>query len=65
MIYAAFLLSFRDGTTDVTRTYHFGTPSAFERESFTMVLKVTNFASISRSCRHSMVLVVTSPTWSS
>jgi len=30
---------YKDGTTDVTRTYHFGTPSAFERESFTMVLK--------------------------
>ncbi|KAJ1959075.1 hypothetical protein GGI12_004530 [Dipsacomyces acuminosporus] len=28
-----------DGTTDVTRTYHFGTPSAWERECFTRVLK--------------------------
>ena len=47
VIYAAFSrLVFRDGTTDVTRTYHFGTPSAFERKSFTMVLKVTNFTTI-------------------
>ncbi|KAJ2487872.1 hypothetical protein EV174_000303 [Coemansia sp. RSA 2320] len=28
-----------DGTTDVTRTYHFGTPTAWERECFTRVLK--------------------------
>lgn len=28
-----------DGTTDVTRTVHFGEPSAKERECFTMVLK--------------------------
>lgn len=28
-----------DGTTDVTRTVHFGQPSAEERESFTLVLK--------------------------
>ncbi|KAJ1547723.1 hypothetical protein HK405_005079, partial [Cladochytrium tenue] len=28
-----------DGTTDVTRTMHFGTPSEFEREAFTRVLK--------------------------
>ncbi|CAJ1053226.1 hypothetical protein EPR50_G00014820 [Xyrichtys novacula] len=28
-----------DGTTDVTRTMHFGTPSAFEKECFTFVLK--------------------------
>lgn len=28
-----------DGTTDVTRTVHFGTPSAYERECFTRVLK--------------------------
>ena len=27
-----------DGTTDVTRTYHFGTPSAEEKDSFTRVL---------------------------
>lgn len=30
---------FRDGTTDVTRTWHFGTPTAFEIECFTRVLK--------------------------
>lgn len=29
----------RDGTTDVTRTMHFGTPSKFEKECFTRVLK--------------------------
>uniref|UniRef100_A0A8C3DBF6 Xaa-Pro aminopeptidase 1 n=1 Tax=Corvus moneduloides TaxID=1196302 RepID=A0A8C3DBF6_CORMO len=29
----------RDGTTDVTRTMHFGTPSAYEKECFTYVLK--------------------------
>lgn len=28
-----------DGTTDVTRTVHFGTPSAYEKECFTRVLK--------------------------
>uniref|UniRef100_A0A3B4F252 Xaa-Pro aminopeptidase 1 n=1 Tax=Pundamilia nyererei TaxID=303518 RepID=A0A3B4F252_9CICH len=28
-----------DGTTDVTRTVHFGTPSAFEKECFTYVLR--------------------------
>ncbi|KAJ2378196.1 hypothetical protein IW150_000944 [Coemansia sp. RSA 2607] len=30
---------YRDGTTDVTRTVHFGTPSAWQRECFTRVLK--------------------------
>ncbi|MBN3297236.1 XPP1 aminopeptidase, partial [Amia calva] len=30
---------YRDGTTDVTRTMHFGTPSAYEKECFTYVLK--------------------------
>ncbi|KAK3856778.1 hypothetical protein Pcinc_036921 [Petrolisthes cinctipes] len=30
---------YRDGTTDVTRTVHFGTPTDFERECFTRVLK--------------------------
>lgn len=29
---------YRDGTTDVTRTVHFGKPSAWERECFTRVL---------------------------
>ncbi len=29
----------RDGTTDVTRTMHFGTPSDYEKEAFTRVLK--------------------------
>ena len=24
-------LSFRDGTTDVTRTFHFGEPTAFQK----------------------------------
>ena len=28
-----------DGTTDVTRTLHFGTPSDYERETFTRVVK--------------------------
>ena len=28
-----------DGTTDVTRTWHFGSPTDFERESFTRVFK--------------------------
>lgn len=28
-----------DGTTDVTRTVHFGTPNNEEREAFTRVLK--------------------------
>lgn len=30
---------FRDGTTDVTRTWHFGAPTKWERECFTRVLK--------------------------
>ncbi|CAI8054675.1 Xaa-Pro aminopeptidase 1 [Geodia barretti] len=30
---------YRDGTTDVTRTVHFGTPTAQEKEAFTCVLK--------------------------
>lgn len=30
---------FRDGTTDVTRTLHFGQPTSHERECFTRVLK--------------------------
>lgn len=30
---------FKDGTTDVTRTIHFGTPTQFEKECFTRVLK--------------------------
>lgn len=28
-----------DGTTDVTRTFHFGQPTEFERKAFTLVLK--------------------------
>ncbi|XP_060520725.1 xaa-Pro aminopeptidase 1 isoform X2 [Cylas formicarius] len=30
---------FRDGTTDVTRTLHFGTPTNYEKECYTRVLK--------------------------
>lgn len=30
---------YRDGTTDVTRTVHFGRPSAFQKECYTRVLK--------------------------
>lgn len=30
---------YKDGTTDVTRTMHFGVPTDFERECFTRVLK--------------------------
>ncbi|XP_069756195.1 xaa-Pro aminopeptidase 1 [Narcine bancroftii] len=30
---------YRDGTTDVTRTMHFGTPTEYEKECFTCVLK--------------------------
>lgn len=30
---------YRDGTTDTTRTLHFGAPKAFEKEAFTRVLK--------------------------
>uniref|UniRef100_G1KFD1 X-prolyl aminopeptidase 1 n=1 Tax=Anolis carolinensis TaxID=28377 RepID=G1KFD1_ANOCA len=30
---------YKDGTTDVTRTMHFGVPSAYEKECFTYVLK--------------------------
>jgi Xaa-Pro aminopeptidase len=30
---------FRDGTTDTTRTLHFGQPTAQEKEAYTLVLK--------------------------
>ena len=30
---------YKDGTTDVTRSMHFGTPKKFEKECFTRVLK--------------------------
>ena len=30
---------YKDGTTDITRTWHFQTPSEFERQAFTLVLK--------------------------
>uniref|UniRef100_H3AJ55 Xaa-Pro aminopeptidase 1 n=1 Tax=Latimeria chalumnae TaxID=7897 RepID=H3AJ55_LATCH len=30
---------YKDGTTDVTRAMHFGSPTTFEKESFTYVLK--------------------------
>uniref|UniRef100_A0A6I8P7Q9 Xaa-Pro aminopeptidase 1 n=1 Tax=Ornithorhynchus anatinus TaxID=9258 RepID=A0A6I8P7Q9_ORNAN len=30
---------YKDGTTDVTRTMHFGTPTTYEKECFTYVLK--------------------------
>ncbi|XP_030309342.1 xaa-Pro aminopeptidase 1 isoform X3 [Calypte anna] len=33
------IIHYKDGTTDVTRTMHFGTPSAYEKECFTYVLK--------------------------
>lgn len=29
----------RDGTTDVTRTLHFGTPTDYQKECFTRVFK--------------------------
>ena len=32
-----------DGTTDVTRTVHFGEPTARQKESFTRVLQVAEF----------------------
>ena len=31
-----------DGTTDITRTVHFGEPKAWEKECFTRVLQVFN-----------------------
>lgn len=33
------LFSWRNGTTDVTRTLHFGTPTEYEKKCFTLVLK--------------------------
>uniref|UniRef100_A0A671Q9Z2 Xaa-Pro aminopeptidase 1 n=1 Tax=Sinocyclocheilus anshuiensis TaxID=1608454 RepID=A0A671Q9Z2_9TELE len=33
------IIHYRDGTTDVTRTVHFGTPTDYEKECFTYVLK--------------------------
>jgi Xaa-Pro aminopeptidase len=39
--YLIYLSNFfpRDGTTDVTRTWHFGEPTEFEKECYTRVLK--------------------------
>ncbi|CAL8095264.1 unnamed protein product [Orchesella dallaii] len=31
--------TYRDGTTDITRTFHYGTPSNHQREAYTRVLK--------------------------
>ena len=40
LLNSIFLIPFyRDGTTDVTRTVHFGTPTDYERECFTRVFK--------------------------
>ena len=36
---ASHLFSPRDGTTDITRTIHFGTPTERERRAFTRVLQ--------------------------
>lgn len=33
---------YKSGTTDVTRTVHFGTPTQEEKDSFTYVLKVND-----------------------
>lgn len=33
---------YEDGTTDVTRTLHFGEPTEFQRECFTRVLQVSH-----------------------
>lgn len=39
MKYNECLLHFLDGTTDVTRTLHFGEPTKEQRELYTLVLK--------------------------
>lgn len=36
---AAHCLVYSDGTTDVTRTLHFGTPTEYEKRCFTRVLQ--------------------------
>lgn len=36
-----------DGTTDITRTVHFGKPTAREKECFTRVLQVSCFYTFS------------------
>ena len=33
---------YRDGTTDITRTFHFGTPTPYQRRCFTRVLQGKN-----------------------
>lgn len=38
MAYVIFY-QYRDGTTDVTRTLHFGTPTFYQKECFTRVFK--------------------------
>uniref|UniRef100_A0A803JD02 Adducin 3 n=1 Tax=Xenopus tropicalis TaxID=8364 RepID=A0A803JD02_XENTR len=35
----AAIIHYKDGTTDVTRTVHFGTPTEYEKECFTYVLQ--------------------------
>ena len=39
---------YNDGTTDVTRTWHFGQPTDYERECFTRVFKGQSFLSTAR-----------------
>ncbi|KAJ8933717.1 hypothetical protein NQ314_013847 [Rhamnusium bicolor] len=39
---------YKDGTTDVTRTLHFGTPTEFEKECYTRVLKGNYLDSFAR-----------------
>jgi Xaa-Pro aminopeptidase len=34
---------YRDGTTDVTRTMHFGTPSTHEKRCYTRVMQVVQY----------------------
>ena len=43
---------YRDGTTDVTRTLHFGTPSEHEARCYTRVLKVSVHTLTRRAPRH-------------
>lgn len=47
-----------DGTTDITRTVHFGEPTAREKECFTRVLKVLHhFSSILLVAKENYVFV--------
>jgi Xaa-Pro aminopeptidase len=47
-----------DGTTDITRTVHFGTPSPRQKECFTRVLQVLHILYCFNLISHSSFIIV-------